>query len=451
MISAALLAAALVLVDGQVLEGTAIVHAEGNYRLSLASGETLTVPEALVKEIRLGGEEPERPAPTAIVPAPAETLAGDPRATPLPAPEEQRAALGPEARFRPAPLDPTWTPTNAYDPRADVLRGSRSRWPSSILDASWFPSSAFDATVDVLAGSRSKWAVAPIDPTWRPEDGFRKEPEVEPIPAERLFTPPSLEPLPEAVRAFAPSACARRLFATARGEGTEASEGIPSVGAVSRESAAILAAIPFPLFRAEAKIGGAAVRAVFAVEEDACRLVGGDWPRIFGDGVPPEMGILRIGASYAAASADVSRPLEDDAEKMRYALALVALQDPDVSGSRQADLRIVRSTEELDALEAERPSLCPASPSERRREARAASAAFRPPSVVRQASGDLLTFFTWTSAEGEVARVTAYLPRGAPPVLRSETVARHVGAHDHRPPRLAHPAPPVALAPTRTP
>jgi hypothetical protein len=40
-------------------------------------------------------------------------------------------------------IDPTWTPTPAFDPNADVLAGSRTQWSRPIIDSSWQPTNAF--------------------------------------------------------------------------------------------------------------------------------------------------------------------------------------------------------------------------------------------------------------------------------------------------------------------
>ena len=63
-----LLAVGLVLTDGRVVEGTDVRRRDATYQLTLASGEVLSLPEALVREIRLTDDAPKPEAPTAIRP-----------------------------------------------------------------------------------------------------------------------------------------------------------------------------------------------------------------------------------------------------------------------------------------------------------------------------------------------------------------------------------------------
>ncbi len=149
--------AELVLLDGRVVRGESVKRDGDVYVLATESGD-VTMPADLVDRVKLSGE--------------GETLAGIP-VTP-PTTEEQLRVLGKAAEFQKGAIDPTWTPTSAFDPGKDVLADGRSTWQKAPIDPTWIPVSAFDPSKDVLADSRSTWQKAPIDSTWTPTDGFRK-------------------------------------------------------------------------------------------------------------------------------------------------------------------------------------------------------------------------------------------------------------------------------------
>ena len=207
------LAVGLVLTDGRVLEGSDVRRAGTTYQLTLAGGEVVSLPEALVREIRLTDDAPPAPAPTAIRPAPPETLAGDPASRRPPPTDAQRRALGPRATFVEPAIDPFWRPEPSVDPSLDVFAGSRSSFVPPRVDPNWSPLSAFDGRRDALAGSRSAFVPRAVDPFWRPSDGFEPAPS-SPVAKERFFAGALPAGAPQA-EADPVERCAERLLPAA--------------------------------------------------------------------------------------------------------------------------------------------------------------------------------------------------------------------------------------------
>lgn len=169
--------AVLVLQDGQELEGADVERAEdGGYVLTLSTGDKLTIPAALVVEVRLSGSEPPEPEPpSGMREAEAEELSGTEGRATTPSIEERLGAFGDPAarRFPSSVVDPSWTPESDWTEESDVTRFDPANWFRAPVDPTWNPTSAYDASVDVLAGSRYTWRRNMIDNSWRPSDGFR--------------------------------------------------------------------------------------------------------------------------------------------------------------------------------------------------------------------------------------------------------------------------------------
>jgi len=187
----------LVLVDERVLEGLDLRLRDGVYQLTLESGEVITFPAELVTEVRLNDkkalEEEWDVHPDVKVGEP-ETLAGEKgdvhpnvkASEPLtiagqegvptapPTTSEQLEAFGrPGNQFQKSPMDPNWTPKNAYDRDVDVLASSRSKWAESPMDNEWVPESGFRHSDPTNNFNESKWAQSPMDNEWVPQDGFK--------------------------------------------------------------------------------------------------------------------------------------------------------------------------------------------------------------------------------------------------------------------------------------
>jgi len=196
-ISILLAAVEVVLQDGQILKGVEARREGDIYLIQQDSGEVLTVPVELVREVRLIGEKPppaepprsgvvvnesrqlagtptdrEGAGPTGLVRGAPQTLAGGEVRSP--SRSEQLEALGPPAQFQKGVSDPYWHPKPAFDPNEDVLADSRSKWQDSVIDNEWQPESAFDSKQDVLASGRSGWQQGVVDNSWQPEDDFKK-------------------------------------------------------------------------------------------------------------------------------------------------------------------------------------------------------------------------------------------------------------------------------------
>jgi hypothetical protein len=180
----------LVLTDDRVLEGIDLQLRDGVYQLTLESGEVLTFPAELVTEVRLNDKQapaeesdaPETPAgekdevhPHVAASEP-QTIAGQKGVpTAPPTTSEQLEVFGrPGNQFQKSPMDPNWTPKNAYDPDADVLADSRSKWAQSPMDNEWVPESGFQHSDPTNNFNQSKWAQSPMDNEWVPQDGFKK-------------------------------------------------------------------------------------------------------------------------------------------------------------------------------------------------------------------------------------------------------------------------------------
>lgn len=175
----ALADAVLVLRDGREISGVEAERKDDVFILRLATGDAVTVPAALVAELRLtldASAPPERPkAPTGIRETKAEVLAGK-RVVPPTTAEMLGTARDSAATFRTGPHDPRWTPDNAYDPSTDLNDFNPARWYRTPLDPDWTATSAFDGDRDVLASSRYAFRKPPLETSWQPADGFAGRP-----------------------------------------------------------------------------------------------------------------------------------------------------------------------------------------------------------------------------------------------------------------------------------
>ena len=172
----------LVLVDETVLRGVSVERDEDHYLLELEGGEIVTVPVALVDEVRLfEGEEPEEPdppAPSGFVVTEGEELVGptDPaRADDKPSyPKvgQQLGVFGDPSRFQRGATNPFWQPESDWDLDPAQNDFNPARWYDSSLNPYWEPTSAYDADVDVLAPRRTRWRSSVTSPYWFPSDGF---------------------------------------------------------------------------------------------------------------------------------------------------------------------------------------------------------------------------------------------------------------------------------------
>ena len=165
VVGALMAASELVLQDGQVVRGAEVRRDGDNYVVVLESGDTVVLPAALVKEVRLEEQAPPEPEP--------QQLAGTP-VTP-PKTSDQLKVFGEPAKFQGNPADHEWRPKSDWnnDP-TENNNWAPSEWAQSSIDPEWKPESAFDPGADVLEEGRATFQQGSIDNSWTPTDGFAK-------------------------------------------------------------------------------------------------------------------------------------------------------------------------------------------------------------------------------------------------------------------------------------
>lgn len=184
----------LLLEDGRVLNGVDVRREKGEYLLQMADGQTVSIPEELVAEVRITAghaagfgmveaepqqlegdavdlDDENRPA-SGMVRGHAEVLAGEEIRPPRTS--EQTKALGPPAEFSKGVIDPTWRPESVFNASNDVTNFNPSTWAEDIVDHSWTPSSDYTQKSDVSNFAPSTWSESIVDNSWKPTDGFSK-------------------------------------------------------------------------------------------------------------------------------------------------------------------------------------------------------------------------------------------------------------------------------------
>jgi hypothetical protein len=213
-------ASSLVLTDGQIIKGTDIKREGDSYVVTMADGNKVAFPAALVTGIKLEDEEPAVQRPHGFDLAGPKTLAGPGRlATPLAeasslvltdgqvirGTDVKRqsdsyfvtmtdgstvavpAALVKEVRLEdanvvqaPHGFDPSGPRTLAgpgrfasQDPKDQLaVFDGPTRWPESAVDTTWVPTNSYDPDADVMAFTRSTWAKSAVDTTWAPKSAY---------------------------------------------------------------------------------------------------------------------------------------------------------------------------------------------------------------------------------------------------------------------------------------
>lgn len=170
--------AVLVLEDGQELTGTEVIRKGDDYTLRLATGGVLSLPAALVREVRIIelGDDPDDPEPGFVI-ARGETVAGTPSR--LPRRQDQLDAFGRDPSRFPRDVVPTrWYPESDWDPDVSLNDFSPSRWYRSQIDPSWQPTDGFGGVGgfrSILSSTdRSRFARDLVETDWRPGDGFSR-------------------------------------------------------------------------------------------------------------------------------------------------------------------------------------------------------------------------------------------------------------------------------------
>lgn len=465
----------IVLQDGQTIRGQDLQREGDVYLVKLEGDGVLTVPVALVKQVRWVNDD-ERAHPSAdglIQRSEATQLAGE-NVQPV-TPEQALANLPDPARFRPSLVDPNWEPTSGFGD-ADVLAPSRSTFQAGVVDPLWKPTSGF-SDADVLASGRSIFRRSPIDPSWRPEDGFAKRDLFWGSDTSRAQDTAS-DPLARAVD-LAPSrsptaadANWRRLLEKGGwirsasldelGTGTNfrfeppPAPGTPRMSARARacgerslraadeasRSANVKVGhlddplyeeLPLELYEAIADTTDGTRRTVFTVDGDGCRVLGGDLQDVMGVKLSDALRLSSSVASYNAALGNRVRvELPTERAKLDYALAIVAVTDSQVSGERRAKMLLVEEAEAFDELHAREPESCSESKSSRRRAWKSAQRKFVVPRVVRTSRGETAEFMTWSSVDGEVVKFAVDLADDGKVSISHERVASHLGDHTDR-------------------
>jgi len=434
--SALLAASSLVLNDGQVIKGSDVRRDGDSYLVTMAGGNTIAFPVALVREVKLEDDAPQ--APPGWDYAGPKTLAG-PNVPGNQDPSQQLKVLGPPTQWSKSAVDTTWVPTNAYDPNADVMKDSRSTWSKSAVDTTWVPQNAYDMNADVMKDSQSKWAPNAVDTTWKPEDSFGFKPlsykDTTQTPAEVAALTAAPSPYGRDLGKPAgptPWQCADAIFAKDPDKPATDKTNRAASLEVHALKGPLYASLGLPLYEAQAKVSGTTRKAVFAITGEQCRLVGGDADAILGLNLSAEHAMVQDNASFNAALAargGRTTIVPGGVDKLDYAFALVSLTDPQVSGSKAASLKLISKPDELKTIAAATPTTCTLAKGKRRKEERNATAAFATPKISAGKEGDVVTFLTWSGAGGTVYKNTVVLARGGVVSTDRVAVASHVGAH----------------------
>jgi hypothetical protein len=477
----------LLLGDGQLLSGVDVRRVRGEYLLELESGQTLSIPEELVAEVRitagvardvrkaeprqLEGKEldlDDEEAPhTGVRKADPEVLAGD-EVNP-PRTSEQLEALGDPARFSKGVFNPNWRPESVYDRSNDVSDFNPSTWTDSVIDPNWQPDSDYTWSSDVSDFSPSRFTDSIIEPSWEPRDGFEKtatslQQDVSrtgsgrlTLTAARVISRPD-SALPVSTPAVATAStctwCPRftltttsksRTRQTPRKRGTPTADRIracaeellePLLSSPSpTEPAAVeslsvrwiideaFARLPIALYEGLLEEpDGTTLRAVFTYSGGECRLIGGDLASLLGADLTEAQAVDHGAKAYNGSLTDRDPVrLEDDREKIDYALAVSSLVIP---GS--ADVRLLSSGEEL--TNDDEPT-CSSSKRSRRKGTRQVNRELTAPRVKTGATADVVIFYSWDRVGGDVRSHRVLLSPSGEVTIESELLATHLGAH----------------------
>jgi hypothetical protein len=487
----ALAGAELVLNDGQVLKGVDVQRVDGEYELTLESGQTLSLPVELVAEVRLTGDErvptgltpaePERlagqgpveDAPTGLRDAGPQQLAGEP--VQAPRTSDQLAVFGEPSKFQQGVVDPSWRPQSDWnmDP-ATQNNFAPSEWQKSIVDESWAPTSAFDSGKDVMADSRSGFQDSIVDNSWTPTDGFSKKKTsfaqtagvVRPAYGTGAAARPVMASLTTggAVSVARPRvsicvSCARTVSTSATsGPRYRVFSGLrltPRAGrsapqecadeifdALGDEEATVAVellddpryvVLPITLYEGTASLADTTHRAVFTIDGGVCRLIGGDLRALLGVRFSENLAVARAATAYDTALGDARPVLVTSEDRIDYAFAVSALLDPSVSES-DADFVLLSTQDDLKKVGVEDPSTCPLPSKKRKKQTKQVSGKIERPEVVGDPGNEVVTFATWSSAGGRVVLHTVHLSEDGKVSVERETLAEHVG--DHHDPAL---------------
>jgi hypothetical protein len=185
--------------------------------------------------------------------------------------------------------------------------------------------------------------------------------------------------------------------------------------------------LPIDVYQARGESG----RAVFTVAGGTCRPISGDLRDDLGvrlsRSYAMDQGVGAFDAVLGEAPAGVRLTTAED--KIDYAMAVVSLIDPDVSGGRGAALILLEDADVLGALAAEEPESCAKSRSKRKRTTRKATRKVAGPKVIQGEGRETVRLYTWSSAEGAVVWHDVRLAADGTVAIEHHNVASHVGPH----------------------
>ncbi len=421
--AAAEASSSLVLTDGQIIKGIEVSRQGDSYLVTMAGGNMVAFPVALVKEVKFE-DDPPPAAPPGFAYSGPQNLAGP--AVPQQDPSQALKVLGAPTQWSKSAVDTTVVLKDAYDPNADVMAGSRSTWSKSAVDTTVVLKDAYDPNTNVMAGSETTWAKNVVDTTWKPTDGFGFK------PLSFKVTSPEAGAPDAAAKTSGPAPwnCAESFFVKdADRPATEKDNQSPSMSLRSVKSP-LYASLGLPLYEAIGTIDGTPRNAVFTIAEGTCRLVGGDADAVIGLNLSSDHAMAQDAASLnVAMSARGGTRIPPGVDKVDYALAFVSLTDPLVSGSKGAALKLIAKPEEMRSIAGKTGGTCTLSKGKRRKEERAANKSFALPKIAAGKDGDAVAFLTWSSIGGMVYRETVVLAHGGVVSAKREIVASHVGDH----------------------
>lgn len=392
--AAAEASSSLVLTDGQIIKGIEVSRQGDSYLVTMAGGNMVAFPVALVKEVKFE-DDPPPAAPPGFAYSGPQNLAG--------------------------PAVPQQDPSQALK-----VLGAPTQWSKSAVDTTVVLKDAYDPNTNVMAGSETTWAKNVVDTTWKPTDGFGFK------PLSFKVTSPEAGAPDAAAKSSGPAPwnCAESFFVKdADRPATEKDNQSPSMSLRSVKSP-LYASLGLPLYEAIGTIDGTPRNAVFTIAEGTCRLVGGDADAVIGLNLSSDHAMAQDAASLnVAMSARGGTRIPPGVDKVDYALAFVSLTDPLVSGSKGAALKLIAKPEEMRSIAGKTGGTCTLSKGKRRKEERAANKSFALPKIAAGKDGDAVAFLTWSSIGGMVYRETVVLAHGGVVSAKREIVASHVGDH----------------------
>jgi hypothetical protein len=189
--------------------------------------------------------------------------------------------------------------------------------------------------------------------------------------------------------------------------------------------------LPIPLHEATTAVGRYRYRAIFTVTDGTCQLISGDLAALLDVELTTDHAVTMASASYAAALGESYRVTPvTDADRLDYALAIVRLVDPGASGSKRAELRLLEGPSDLKRIGKARDRACGYKPRQQSREYRLVREEFSPPQIADVQRGSIVSFHTWSSELGEVARHDVYMSDDGKVTVKRVPVGRHLGDHD---------------------